>query len=68
MRRRVVVAAAVVAAAAALSAQGSAPPTSFEVVSVKRNQSGDQNSSTRLRPGGGLTVTNNTLRALVRNA
>jgi hypothetical protein len=59
-------AALLVAAAVALSAQ--APPAAtFEVVSVKRNRSGDQNSSTRTRPGGGAMVTNNTLRALVRN-
>lgn len=54
------------AAGVTLSAQAS-PAETFDVVSVKRNRTGDQNSSTRIRPGGGAMVTNNTLRALVRN-
>jgi uncharacterized protein (TIGR03435 family) len=50
-----------------LVAQSAAPDT-FEAVSVKRNRSGDQNSSTRPRPGGGIQITNNTLRSMIRNA
>lgn len=44
------------------------PTDTFDVVSVKRNRSGDANSQTRPRPGGGLQVTNNTLRQMIRNA
>ena len=58
---------AVVLTAATLSAQ-SAPSPTFDVVSVKRNRTGDQNSSTRPRPGGGVQITNNTLRQMIRNA
>jgi len=47
--------AVLLAAAAMLSAQVT-PSERFEVVSVKQDRSGDQNSSTRPRPGGGLTV------------
>jgi uncharacterized protein (TIGR03435 family) len=60
-----------IATTVSLAAQAippTAPAPAFEVVSIKRNRSGDQNSSTRVRPGGGLLVTNNTLRGLVRNA
>jgi uncharacterized protein (TIGR03435 family) len=58
----------VAAVLAAGHAAAQAPPPRFDVVSVKRNRSGDSNSSTRVRPGGGLLVTNNTLRGLIRNA
>lgn len=60
-----------IAATASLAAQAgtpSAPSARFDVVSVKRNNSGDQNASVRPRAGGGLTVMNNTLLSLVRNA
>ena len=40
----------------------------FEVASIKRNVSGDQNSSVRGQPGGRLIVTNNSLYNLIRNA
>ena len=40
----------------------------FEVASIKRNVSGEQNASVRAQPGGRLTVTNNTLFNIVRNA
>ncbi len=47
-----------------------APPSrpTFEVASIKRNVSGDANSSVRGQPGGRLVVTNNTLYNLIRNA
>ncbi len=53
--------------AATLAAQ-SAPSPTFDVVSVKRNRTGEQYSSTRPRPGGGVQITNNTLRQMIRNA
>jgi uncharacterized protein (TIGR03435 family) len=40
----------------------------FEVASIRQNVSADQGASVRPRPGGGLTVTNNTLFNIVRNA
>ena len=40
----------------------------FEVASIKRNVSGDQNSSVRGQPGGRVIVTNNSLYNLIRNA
>src|SRR5687768_11618628 len=40
----------------------------FEVASIKRNVSGDQNSSVRGQPGGRVVITNNTLYNLIRNA
>jgi uncharacterized protein (TIGR03435 family) len=60
-----------IVATASMTAQTSpptAPATRFDVVSVKRNRSGDTNASLRPTPGGGLIITNNTLRGLVRNA
>jgi uncharacterized protein (TIGR03435 family) len=44
------------------------PRLTFEVASIKRNVSGDQNSSIRIQPGGQMTVTNNSLYNLIRNA
>ena len=41
---------------------------SFEVAAVRRNVSGDQNASTQLQPGGRVTITNNTLFNMIRNA
>ena len=41
---------------------------SFEVASVKPNKSGDQASSSFVRPGGRYTATNVTLRMLMRSA
>jgi hypothetical protein len=43
-------------------------PAAFEVVSIRRNLSGDENTSIRRQAGGGLNATNVTLRALVRTA
>jgi len=48
----------------------SQPPTalSFEVASVKPNQSNDPRSPSMILPGGRFTATNNTVRALILNA
>ena len=40
----------------------------FEVASVRRNLSGDISSSASRFPGGRITITNNTLKDLIRNA
>ena len=40
----------------------------FEVASIKRNVSGDPGASIRVQPGGQMTVTNNSLYNLIRNA
>ena len=40
----------------------------FEVASIKRNVSGDPNASIRVQPGGQMTVSNNSLFNLIRNA
>ena len=40
----------------------------FEVASIKRNVSGDPGASIRIQPGGQMTVTNNSLYNLIRNA
>jgi hypothetical protein len=40
----------------------------FEVASVKRNTSGNDSASVRGQPGGRLTITNNSLRNIIRNA
>ena len=51
-------------------AQASASPgrLTFEVASIKRNESGDSNASIRVQPGGQIVVTNNSLYNLIRNA
>ena len=41
-------------------------PPAFEVASIKKNTSGSQSSSNRALPGGRVTVTNNTLRNMLR--
>lgn len=51
----------------ALAAQTADTPA-FEVVSVKRNVSGDQASSSIVQPGGRYSATNMTLRMLVKTA
>jgi uncharacterized protein (TIGR03435 family) len=65
-----VVAVAAVCGGAAIHSQtpaaGGARPA-FEVASIKRNVSGSDNASVRALPGGRVTVTNNTLRNLIRN-
>jgi uncharacterized protein (TIGR03435 family) len=45
-----------------------APRPSFEVASVKVNKSGNSSSGSSTQPGGRLTVTNETLRDLIRDA
>ena len=50
------------------TAAGTAPRLTFEVASIRRNVSGDQNSQIRGEPGGRVVVTNNTLYNLIRNA
>ena len=55
------------AAAGALQAQAPASPAAFDVSSVKPNKDGGP-SSVRVTPGGMLTVTNNNLRNIIRNA
>jgi len=54
-------------AAATLAAQTADSPA-FEVVSVKRNVSGDQRSSSIVQPGGRYSATNMTLGMLVKTA
>lgn len=46
----------------------SGPKPAFEVASIKRNVSGSDNASMRALPGGRITVTNNSLFNLIRNA
>src|SRR5215813_11077561 len=51
------------------SARGQTPaPLSFEVASVKANESNDQRAPSMILPGGRFTATNNTVRALILNA
>ena len=65
------VAVAAVAATIAVAAQSPAPtatrPT-FEVASIRRNTSADQRASVRGEPGGRVTISNNTLFNIIRNA
>jgi uncharacterized protein (TIGR03435 family) len=44
-----------------------AQPPTFEVATVKRNVSGSTSASNRALPGGRVTITNNTLRNMIRN-
>lgn len=56
---------------ASFNAQQAVPPErkpTFEVVSVKPNRSGEFGASFGVGPGGQLTVRNNTLRNMIRNA
>ena len=57
--------AALVVLVLGLHAHAQAP--SFEVASIKRNNSGSTSASNRALPGGRVTVTNNTLRNMLRN-
>ena len=50
------------------STPGPADRPTFEVASIKRNMSGDPGASIRVQPGGQMTVTNNSLFNLIRNA
>jgi uncharacterized protein (TIGR03435 family) len=56
----------VVAAAGWFALSGQTP--SFEVASVKANESNDQRAPSMILPGGRFTATNNTVRALILNA
>ena len=49
-------------------AAGTPARLTFEVASIKRNVSGDPGASIRIQPGGQMTVTNNSLYNLIRNA
>jgi uncharacterized protein (TIGR03435 family) len=53
------------------AAQQPSPDTSrpvFEAASIRRNVSGSDQASVRAQPGGRMSVTNNSLRNIVRNA
>jgi uncharacterized protein (TIGR03435 family) len=54
-----------VLAAATLPLRAQSP--TFEVATVKRNVSGSTSASNRALPGGRVTITNNTLRNIIRN-
>jgi len=60
--------ATIVVAQSPASPAGAGQRLTFEVASIKRNVSGDQNSSIRVQPGGQIVVTNNSLYNLIRNA
>jgi uncharacterized protein (TIGR03435 family) len=52
-----------------LNAQAPAgKPPAFEVASIKQNVSASDNASVRAQPGGRVSVTNNSLRNIIRNA
>ena len=51
-----------------LRAQAAATAPAFEVASVKENVSASDSASVRAQPGGRVSVTNNTLRNIIRNA
>src|SRR5688572_7471540 len=54
-----------------VGAQGPAPgaPTPmFDVASIRQNTSGDQEATVRVEPGGRMTIRNNTLFNIIRNA
>lgn len=58
------------AAACLVVVNGQTPPnpSAFEVASIKENVSGGDNASVRAQPGGRVSVSNNSLRNIVRNA
>ena len=64
MRRRLLLALFIAEASVVAGAQR---PT-FEVASIKRNNSGSDNASVRAGAGGRITLTNNTLWNIIRNA
>lgn len=72
MKRGGVMNVVVLLLASTMAAQGPAPATdgtlSFEVASIRRNTSAEQGASVRGQPGGRLTITNNTLFNIIRNA
>ena len=58
------------AAACLVVVNGQTPtkPHEFEVASIKENVSGGDNASVRAQPGGRVSVSNNSLRSIIRNA
>ena len=58
------------AAACLVVVNGQTPPKphAFEVASIKENVSGSDNASVRAQPGGRVSVSNNSLRNIIRNA
>jgi uncharacterized protein (TIGR03435 family) len=58
------------AAACLVVVNGQTPtkPHEFEVASIKENVSGSDNASVRAQPGGRVSVSNNSLRSIIRNA
>jgi len=58
------------AAACLVVVNGQTPPKphAFEVASIKENVSGGDNASVRAQPGGRVSVSNNSLRNIIRNA
>jgi len=65
MHRRLLSALLLVSAA---SLTPRAQPPAFDVATIKRNVSGSDRMSVRREPGGRITVTNNTLFNIIRNA
>jgi uncharacterized protein (TIGR03435 family) len=55
------------AAESAIRAQAPSAAPAFEVACIKRNVSGTTSASNRALPGGRVTITNNTLRNMIRN-
>jgi uncharacterized protein (TIGR03435 family) len=58
---------AIACSASTAHAQAPGAPA-FEVSSIKENQSASDNASVRALPGGRVSVTNNSLRNIIRNA
>lgn len=58
------------AAACLVVVNGQTPPRphAFDVASIKENVSGSDNASVRAQPGGRVSVSNNSLRSIIRNA
>lgn len=65
MHRRLALA-LLLSSAATVAAVGQRP--TFEVASIKRNVSGSASASARAQPGGRASVTNSSLRNIIRNA
>jgi uncharacterized protein (TIGR03435 family) len=68
LRRVVGLTVLLVSGSATPHAQAPAPIPAFDVASIKENVSTSDNASVRAQPGGRVTVSNNTLRNIVRNA
>ena len=52
----------------AVNGQTRPAPAAFEAASIRENVSGGDNASVRAQPGGRVTVSNNSLRNIIRNA